>query len=46
LRKAAARTLGALETAIAEALNAFTPRECTNYFSNSGYEPDWSESAL
>ena len=40
LRKAAARTLGALETAIAEALNAFTPRECTNYFINSGYEPD------
>lgn len=40
LRKAAARTLDALQAAIADALNAFTPRECTNYFSNSGYEPD------
>jgi transposase len=40
LRKAAARTLDALETAIAEALDAFTPAECANYFTNSGYEPD------
>jgi transposase len=40
LRKAAARTLDALEEAIAEALDAFTPAECTNYFTNSGYEPD------
>ena len=40
LRKAAARTIHALETAIAEALAAFTPAECANYFTNSGYEPD------
>jgi transposase len=40
LRKAAARTLDALEKAIAEALDAFTPAECANYFTNSGYEPD------
>lgn len=40
LRKAAARTLEALEAAIADALNAVTPHECTNYFINSGYEPD------
>jgi transposase len=40
LRKAAARTLRALEAAIADALDAFTPGECANYFSNSGYEPD------
>jgi transposase len=39
LRKAAARTLDALERAIAEALDAFAPTECANYFSNSGYEP-------
>ena len=40
LRKAAARTVPALHTAIAEALDAFTPQECANYFTNSGYEPD------
>ena len=40
LRKAAARTIGALEQAIADALDAFTPQECDNYFANSGYEPD------
>lgn len=40
LRKAAARTLVALEHAIAQALEAFTPAECANYFTNSGYEPD------
>jgi len=40
LRKAAARTLEALEAAIASALDAFTPDECANYFTNSGYEPD------
>ena len=32
--------LDALERAIAEALAAFTPAECANYFTNSGYEPD------
>ncbi len=40
LRKAAARTVDALEAAIATALDAFTPDECANYFTNSGYEPD------
>ena len=40
LRKAAARTVEALDAAIAAALDAFTPDECANYFTNSGYEPD------
>ena len=40
LRKAAARTLDALEAAIAAALDAFAPDECANYFTASGYEPD------
>jgi transposase len=37
LRKAAARTIEAVWAAIGEALNAFKPRECANYFENSGY---------
>jgi transposase len=37
LRKAAARTLEALENAIAVALNAFSPQECTNYITAAGY---------
>ena len=37
LRKAAARTRDALIAAIAYALAAFTPLECTNYLANSGY---------
>lgn len=40
LRKAAARTVEALETAITAALEAFTPDECANYFENSGYDPN------
>lgn len=40
LRKAAARTVEALEAAITTALDAFTVEECENYFTNSGYEPD------
>ncbi len=40
LRKAAVRTLAALEDALAKALDAFTPPECASYFTNSGYEPD------
>ena len=40
LRKAAARTVDALETAIAEALNTFSSEECANYFANSGYDPN------
>jgi len=37
LRKAAARTLDTLKTAIATALDAFTTNECVNYFTNSSY---------
>ena len=37
LRKAAARTVEAVCAAIAQALQAFTPEECANYFANSGY---------
>lgn len=36
LRKAAARTADAVCAAIGEALHAFTPEECANYFKNSG----------
>jgi len=39
LRKAAARTIEAICAAIGEILQAFTPAECANYFSNSGYAP-------
>jgi transposase len=39
LRKAGARTRAALEQAIREALEAFSPEECRNYFLNCGYEP-------
>jgi transposase len=39
LRKAAARTVGALETAIADAYRAFTPDECANYSKAAGYAP-------
>ncbi len=40
LRKAAARTVEALDAAIAAALDAITPDECANCFTNSGYEPE------
>jgi transposase len=40
LRKAAARTLDDLWNAIAAILPAFTPDECKNYFTNSGYDPE------
>jgi transposase len=40
LRKAAARTITDLWTAIGDALPAFTPSECANYFSAAGYEPE------
>jgi transposase len=39
LRKAAARTVETICTAIGELLGAFTPDECANYFANSGYAP-------
>jgi transposase len=46
LRKAAARTRDVLCTAVADALDAFSPDECANYFTASGYEPEYVESAL
>jgi transposase len=39
LRKAAARTVEAVCTAIGQLLGAFTKDECANYFKNSGYAP-------
>jgi transposase len=39
LRKAAARTLETICAAIGQILGAFTPKECANYFRNSGYAP-------
>jgi transposase len=38
LRKAAARSLEALWTAIAHALTTFTPHECSNFFAAAGYD--------
>jgi transposase len=46
LRKAAERTVEGLWQAIGECLDHFSPRECANYFSASGYEPTRTESAL
>lgn len=40
LRKAAARSIDSLWAAIGEALPAFTPAECVNYFTAAGYEPE------
>lgn len=40
LRKAAARTVTDLWSAIADALPSFTPDECENYFSAAGYDPE------
>ncbi len=40
LRKAAARSIDALWKVIADALDAFTPEECQNYFTAAGYDPD------
>ena len=37
LRKAAARTVDTLWTAIGNLLDNFSPQECTNYLANSGY---------
>ena len=39
LRKTAARTIPDLWAAIADALSAFSPRECANDFHAAGYEP-------
>ena len=40
VRKAAARTLEALETAAADALRKFEPRQCINFFAHAGYDLD------
>ena len=40
LRKAAARTVETVCTAIGEFLGAFASDECANYFKNSGYAPN------
>jgi transposase len=40
LRRAAARTIDELWNAIRDALPAFSPAECANYFNATGYEPD------
>ena len=39
LRKAAERTVDGLWNRIGELLQAFTPRECDNFFAAAGYEP-------
>jgi transposase len=39
-RKAAARTVDALWTAIGHSLSAFSPTECADYFSAAGYESE------
>ena len=41
LRKTAARTVDALWSAIGQIIDTYTPAECTNYFSNAGYDPEW-----
>jgi transposase len=38
LRKAAARTVDQLWSAIANAIDAYTPQECANYFAAAGYD--------
>ena len=40
VRKAAARTFEALETAAASALRQFCPNECLNFFAHAGYGSD------
>ncbi len=38
LRRDAARTVDTVCSAIGQSLDAFTPKECENYFKNAGYE--------
>jgi transposase len=40
LRKAATRTVDELWQAIADALPQFSPAECANYFTATGYKPE------
>jgi transposase len=46
LRKAATRTKEALHNALAQAIDAFTPAECSNYFRHDGYASTWPSVAL
>src|SRR5262245_41326917 len=46
LRKCAARTIEAICAAIGQLLQAFTPQECANYFTNAGYAPTCYHLAL
>jgi transposase len=41
LRKAAGRTVEGLRDAIGRIAGTFTPAECANCFSATGYDPDW-----
>lgn len=38
LQRIAARTVDALDAAVAQALRSVTPSECANYFAVSGYD--------
>lgn len=40
VRKAAARTVEALDAAVAAALKTFRPHECENFFAHAGYDRD------
>ena len=40
LRRAAARTIDELWTAIGSSLDTFSPAECANYFTAAGYDAD------
>ena len=40
LRKAAARSVTNLWQVIGDAIDQFTPTECANYFTATGYEPE------
>jgi transposase len=40
LRKAATRTRDALWDEVGQIIDQFTPRECANYFTAAGYEPE------
>ena len=40
VRKAAARTVDTLETAVANALRQFQPTDCANFFAHAGYDLD------
>ena len=41
LRKVVARTRDTLWNAVAAAIEALTPTKCANYFTATGYEPEW-----